>query len=162
MSRLATIEIHDDALKFSAGHLMHLSSTVRETMHGHDYKVSASFMIAIKEQGMNFDCRVYKEKMKKLCEKLDYHFILPGNSPYLKITKNKNKFILIAKKETLTFAKKDAIILPITNVTLEELSYWFLSKLLISKKEILSYGISSLIIKVTNGRGESGASEWQK
>lgn len=157
MSRLAIVELHKEELKFSAGHFMLYSPTERESMHGHDYQVHAAFHTRIENNGMAFDCRVYKQKIIALCQMLDYRFILPSQSTYLRLEETPLQWIVHLGTEAIAFFKKDAIVLPICNVTLEELSFWFLQKLTQDQAELKKYGIENITIKVFNGRGESGA-----
>lgn len=160
MSRLAIIELHKEELKFSAGHFMVFADSSRESMHGHDYQVQAIFHTLVQDNGMAFDCRIYKNKISELCQRLDYRFILPEHSNYLNLTESDDSYVVTIGKDILPFLKKDAIVLPITNVTMEELSYWFVQQLTQDKTELSRHGIQSLMIKVFNGRGESGASTW--
>lgn len=160
MSRLATVEVHKEELKFSAGHFMLFSATARETMHGHDYSVSAAFDCVVGSNGMSFDCRYYKDKLLNICKKLDYRFILPAHSEFLTVEETNEQWITRMGAETITFLKKDALVLPIVNVTLEELSNWFLEQLVLDETELKSHKIHGITVKIFNGRGESGATSW--
>ncbi len=160
VSRLAVIEIHKEELKFSAGHFMLFSESQRETMHGHDYQVQASFQTLIKQNGMAFDSRFYKQKLAEFCQALDYRFILPSASHYLRLEETNTNWIAHVGQEKISFLKKDAVILPICNVTLEELSNWFLQQLLKNTAELQAHNIQHITIKIFNGRGESGATSW--
>ncbi len=160
MVRSAIIELHKEELKFSAGHFMLLSPTQRESMHGHDYQVHATFNALIKQNGMAFDCRDYKQHLLKICQSLDYRFILPSQSEYLNLTEEKGHWIVGFGEQKITFLKQDAVVLPICNVTLEELSYWFLQQLMTNLAELQEDDIQGIRIKIFNGRGESGATTW--
>lgn len=160
MSRLAIVELHKEELKFSAGHFMLFSATERESMHGHDYQLNVAFHTYITHNGMAFDCRDYKKKLLALCQMLDYHFLLPSQSDYLRLEDGGDHWIGHLQNQTLSFLKKDTVILPISNVTLEELSNWFLQQLTQHPDELKSHHIQSIMVKVFNGRGESGATQW--
>jgi 6-pyruvoyltetrahydropterin/6-carboxytetrahydropterin synthase len=162
VSRLAIVEIHKEELKFSAGHFMLLSATQRETLHGHDYQISASFSTYITQNGMSFDCRSYKRKLLTLCETLDYRLILPSESEFLRLEATDQGWTAHHANEALCFYRKDVIVLPITNVTLEELSNWFLQQLLYDTEDLKQDNIFSITIKAFNGRGDSAASIWNK
>lgn len=162
MSRLAIVELHKEELKFSAGHFMLLSATQRETVHGHDYQISVLFKTTIKNNGLAFDCRYYKDKLTDICKTLDYRFLLPTLSEYLRLEEQGEKWVCHFNQETLIFNKNDAILLPICNVTLEELSNWFLEQLLETPTELTEHHIQSIQLTVYNGRGESGATHWDK
>jgi len=162
VSRFATVELHKEELKFSAGHFMIISSTQRETMHGHDYQVNVAFDCEVGKNGMSFDCRFYKQRLEKLCKELDYRFILPNQSPYLRLEDAGNQWLCCIGNEKFSFAKQDAVVLPITNATLEELSYWFLQQLTDNDMQLAEHHIHAITVRVFNGRGESGASYWKK
>lgn len=162
MVRSAIVEIHKEELKFSSGHFMLLSATTRETMHGHDYQLAVAFHALIQENGMAFDCREYKEKLAAICATLDYRFIIPEQSAYMQIEKTANQLICHFNQQVITFLKQDAVLLPICNVTLEELSYWFLQQLTNDPARLQQHFIQGITVKIFNGRGESGATSWGK
>jgi len=162
VSRLAIVELHKEELKFSAGHFMLFSATQRESLHGHDYQVSVAFHTLIQHNGMSFDCRKYKQKLLDICKQLDYRFILPSQSDFLMLEEADDHWIAHLKNESLPFYKNDAVVLPISNVTLEELSFWFTQQLCENILELTEHHIQGFVVKVFNGRGESGASSWGK
>jgi 6-pyruvoyltetrahydropterin/6-carboxytetrahydropterin synthase len=135
-----------------------LSDSKRETMHGHDYQVSVSFTTSIIKNDMSFDCRDYKLKILALCEELDYRFIIPENSSYLTIREDDARFHIKFAAEEIAFYKKDVVLLPVENVTLEGLSLWFLNQLLTDQETLNDNHIEGLIVTVYNGRGASAAS----
>lgn len=162
VGRSAIVELHKDELKFSAGHFMLLSATQRESMHGHDYQIHVAFHTLIVHNGMAFDCRFYKERLLKICQQLDYHFILPGQSQLMQIREEQDKWIVEFAQQTIPFLKQDAVVLPICNVTLEELSNWFLEQITLNQTELQEHNIQGITMKVFNGRGESGSTTWGK
>jgi len=160
VSRTATIELHKDALKFSAGHLMLLSAEARETLHGHDYQVSVTLHTDPGINGFAIDLRQYRETLQALCQQLDFHFLVPGHSPFLLISDNEEHWTLQFKNQAFQMLKSDVIILPLSNITLEELSGWFLEQLTADPDALQQKGILAIRVKVFNGRSESGATYW--
>lgn len=159
MKRFAVLTLQE--LEFSAGHFTIFSETEREDMHGHNYSVSADLEVEINENGMAFDYRIYKNKLKKLTEQLDRRFLLPAHSPYLIINDEGDFWMARFAAERIPFLKRDVHILPISNVTIEELSHWFLQKLTEDCQEIQQYHIHKIVVKVSNGPGQWGASEFE-
>jgi 6-pyruvoyltetrahydropterin/6-carboxytetrahydropterin synthase len=53
-------------------------------------------------------------------------------------------------------------ILPIHNVTVEELSNWFIQQLIADKKELETNKIKDIKVKVFSGPGQSGSAAWEK
>ena len=162
MVRFAQLEIHKEECSFSAGHFTIFSAKEREHLHGHNYNVSISFTVAIKQNGLSFDYRHYKKKIHALCEKLDRHFLLPSESPYLQLEEENDYWIAHFNHQKIPFLKNDVIILPLANITIEELSHWFLQKILENPSEIDSHGIVQITVKVYNGPGQSGGASWEK
>ena len=159
MSRFAIVELLDE-LKFSAGHFMVFSSEHRETMHGHDYELNVAFNTWIERNGMSFDCKYYKQKILKICQSLDYRFLLPSQSEYMQLEEAGDQWLLKFPAETISFLKNDVVVLPVSNITMEELSYWFLQQIVIDEDELRSHGIHGVRVQVRNGRGASGATVW--
>ena len=160
MVRFANLEIHKEEFSFSAGHFTIFSATEREQLHGHNYYVSIAFNIKIEHNGLSFDYRHYKKKMLALCDKLDRHFLLPSNSPYLQLEDKDDYIIAHFNQKKIPFLKEDIILLPLTNITIEELSHWFLQNILADAPEITQHAIHGIAIKVYNGPGQSGGASW--
>ena len=158
--RLASLEIHKEECSFSAGHFTIFSATEREQLHGHNYYVSLELKNVIADNGLSFDYRIYKKKILALCDQLDRHFLLPGQSRYLELKEEGDYWLAYFNHKKLPFLKEDVVILPLTNITIEELSHWFLQKLLEHPGEIESHGIRGITVKVYNGPGQSGAASW--
>lgn len=158
--RIASLELHKEEFPFCAGHFTIFSATEREFLHGHNYNVSLCLQVAIQHNGLSFDYRHYKEKILSLCEQLDSHFLLPSESPYLKLEENGDYWIAHFNHKQIPFLKEDVIILPLSNITIEELSHWFLQQLLTQSPEIENHAIQHVTIKVYNGPGQSGGASW--
>lgn len=158
--RVASLTIHKDELEFSAGHFTIFSATEREALHGHNYYVSVSFEFAVGHNGLSFDYRHYKRMMRTLCSQLDRHFLLPANSPYLKLEEDGDYWIATFNHKKIPFLKEDVIILPITNITIEDLSSWFLDHLTAQPEELAKHHICSIAVEVYNGPGQSSGTKW--
>ena len=158
--RLTTLELHKDEFSFSAGHFTIFSQTEREDLHGHNYYVHLSMQMLVGNTGLAFDYRVYKAKIHSICAQLDRRFLLPNQSPYLKLEEQPDMWVAHYGDERIPFLKRDVVILPITNVTIEELSHWFLSQLTENPLELKQHHISEITVKVFNGPGQSGGATW--
>jgi len=145
VARLAIVELHKDDLHFSAGHFTIFSATERENLHGHNYNVN-----------------VCKNKLTALCQQLDRRFLLPRHSKYLRIEDTGDMIFAHFNKERIPFLKRDVTILPVCNVTIEELSNWFLQKLILDEIELKRHKIQGMIVRVFNSPGQSGATRWGK
>lgn len=156
------IELQKENMSFAAGHFTIFSETERENLHGHNYQVYVSLRFEYCERGLSFDYRVYKNKLYALCDELNHITLIPGNSKYLTIEENETGCIVTFNKEQLTFLKRDYKIIPLTNITVEELSNWFIQQLLKNPEELNDYRINAIDIKVFSGPGQSGSAHWQR
>lgn|SRR3990167_1225860 len=161
MAEQATLEFYKGFCGFSAGHFTIFSKNKRECLHGHNYSLEAAVTAAIHEPGMIFDYAYFKNKIQLLCNRLDRRFLLPENSPYLKIVEEDEYYYVSFDEETIPFLKKDVLLLPIVNTTLEALSQWFLQEIISNKKFIAGGKISALVIKVFNGPEQSAMARWE-
>jgi 6-pyruvoyltetrahydropterin/6-carboxytetrahydropterin synthase len=162
MSRMSTIELFKEDMNFSAGHFTIFSPTVRENLHGHNYNLYVAFTTTIEEEGLSFDYRFYKEKLHQLCNDIDETVILPGNCKYLKIGRKDGYEQVRFHNEVMMFLPRDVKILPISNVTVEELSDWFLQQILSDSNELDKNKIVGVTVKVFSGPGQSGSANWTK
>lgn len=157
MTRVAIVELHKELYDFSAGHFTIFSATEREDLHGHNYYVSVAMEVLIDDNGLAFDYRVYKKKLLALCDQLDRRFLLPSQSKYLRLEDTGDMWVAHFADEKIPFLKRDVVILPVTNVTIEELSNWFLMELTHDRDEMTRHHIQEMTVKVYNGPGQSGA-----
>jgi 6-pyruvoyltetrahydropterin/6-carboxytetrahydropterin synthase len=160
MSRLSVIELHKENMKFSAGHFTIFSATKREKLHGHNYTVHALITTTVKEMGLSFDYRFYKNKIYWLCRELNGIFLLPGHSPHLKITTDENACHILFGEEKFLIPVGDVRILPVVNITIEELSQWFVNRLIEDQKELSENHIRAITIKVFSAPGQCGSANW--
>ena len=162
MNRVSTIELFKEEMKFSAGHFT-IFANERENLHGHNYNVYAAFTTLIDEnEGLSYDYRDYKEKLYQLCQKLNETVILPEKCKYLSIKEEGNYYHVHFNDEIIIFLKRDVTILPIHNVTVEELSQWYVNQLLLDQAELEKNKIIKIKIKVFSGPGQSGSASWKK
>lgn len=160
VTRKSIVEIHKDEISFSAGHFTIFGATEREDMHGHNYNVSVALHTILADNGLSFDYRFYKNILLNLSKQLDRRFLLPAHSPFLTLKEAGNLWLAHYNHEDIPFLKRDVIILPITNITIEELSQWFLQQLIEDQEQIKNHHIHAITVKVYNGPGQSGAASW--
>jgi 6-pyruvoyltetrahydropterin/6-carboxytetrahydropterin synthase len=152
------IELFKEDMKFSAGHFTVFSATERERLHGHNFYVQASLTMLVEHNGMAADYNLFKNKLRFLCNSLDEFFLLPAQSPYLLIEEKESDGKLLAKhaKDELLFYLKDVKLLPLQNITVEELSKYFAEQILEDTKLIKECKITELEVKISSGYGQWG------
>jgi len=162
MSRIATIELFKEYMNFSVGHFTVFSRDTRENLHGHNYHLYVSIKTMIDEDGLSFNYRYYKEKFQQLCHQVDETVLLAGKCKYLTIKENEKYYVVTFNQEEMFFLKRDATILPIANITVEELSNWFMQQIIADLAELERNCVVGLTVKIFSGAGQSGATSWEK
>jgi len=162
MKKLSTIELHKENMKFSAGHFTIFSATEREHLHGHNYNVYVALTTIVEENGLSFDYRIYKEKLYKLCREFNQTMLMPANSKYLDIVEEGDYVYVHFNDEKIPFLKRDVTLIPVTNITVEELSALFIQRLTTDKAELESHAIQAITVKIYSAPGQSGSAAWSK
>ncbi len=157
---MTTVELQKESMKFSAGHTTIFSATEREPLHGHMYSVYLALTTFIEENGMTFDYRYYKEKIHALCRHLNQTFLMPEFSPFLTIDEDETYFYFTFNHKKIPFLKEDVTILPVTNITVEELSRWFVRELIQDQAELDKHLIQAITVKVFSAPGQSANHSW--
>lgn len=159
MNHLSTIELDAHELSFSVAHFAIFSATERERLHGHNYHVKAKIIAQVNELGITFDYEKLKHTLLELCHSLDLYVLLPEHSPVLNIVDRDPYYFVYFDQDEMHFLKKEVKLLPIRNITIEELSRWFLDQLL-KTPWISMPTIHAITIAVSNGHGRYGSSQW--
>ncbi|MBA2652311.1 MAG: 6-carboxytetrahydropterin synthase [Tatlockia sp.] len=159
---LTTVELQKESMKFSAGHTTIFSATEREPLHGHMYNVYLGLTTCVEAKGMNFDYRYYKERIHILCRSLNQTFLMPEFSPFIEISEDEDYFYFLFNHKKIPFLKEDVTIMPLINITVEELSRWFVEELIKDESELKRHHIEKIVVKVFSAPGQSASHEWQR
>lgn len=159
---LATVELQKESMKFSAGHTTIFSATEREPLHGHLYGVYLGLTTWVVENGMTFDYRYYKKRIHELCRHVNQTFLMPQFSPYLEFAEDDDYYYFTFNHKKIPFLKEDVTLMPLSNITVEELSRWFVSELIKNKEELERHRIERVVVKVFSAPGQSASHEWHK
>ena len=157
---LTRLEISKKYLNFSAGHFTLFSSTERENLHGHNFQVRCTVTAAVGEDGLTFDYVILKRVLKELCDALDERVLLPLESPYLRIERREGMVMAHFADERIPFLERDVLLLPIRNVTIEELAPLLLVRLR-ARPEILTMRVRTIELGVSSGQGQWAIAHWE-
>ncbi|MDF1756766.1 MAG: 6-carboxytetrahydropterin synthase [Legionellaceae bacterium] len=157
---VTTVELQKESMKFSAGHTTIFSETEREPLHGHLYTVYLSLSTLVEKNGMTFDYRYYIKKINGLCKYLNQTFLMPKNSPFLTFSEDEDYYYFTFNNKKIPFLKEDVTILPVTNITIEELSRWFIQELIADEKELNNHRVDKIVVKVFSAPGQSASHSW--
>jgi 6-pyruvoyl tetrahydropterin synthase/QueD family protein len=122
MSR-ETFRVHvtKDYLKFSAAHFIAYAG-FRETLHGHNYRVSVEIEGNLGPQGYVLDFGTVKQVAKRVCSRLDEKFIVPAESDCLYVSQEGAQVTVRYDGDEFRFPRKDVVLLPIVHSSAEELA----------------------------------------
>lgn len=160
MKKLTTIEIHKQYLHFSAAHFTIFSATNRERLHGHNFRIAVSITGEIDDNGLCFDYAIYKKILQEVCQRFDEYTLIAEQSPYLSIDSDDTYYRVTHNDDTLMLLKTDTILLPIRNVTIEEISHYLLEQVLGDYSLIDELKIHQFEMRVSSGPDQWGAAKW--
>ena len=158
MTRLTTLHITKEAHKFSAAHYTIFSTTERERLHGHNYFVSVHLVAHMGDNGFSADYNVYKRRIKAICDRYDEYMLLPEFSPYQTIERVGDEIHAHFNGRVLKFLADETWVLPVANVTVEELSHLLLRELIESEPDP---DLVEVELTVSSGSGQAGSAVWQ-
>lgn len=158
MTRLTTLYIDKEAHKFSAAHFTIFSATERERLHGHNYSVSARIVAPMGPNGFSADYNVYKRRINALCEQLDEYMLLAADSPFQDIEADDEEIRVTFAGKLLRFPADETIILPVVNVTVEELAHYLLGRLIADSE---GEALVEVELGVSSGPGQTGSAIWR-
>jgi 6-pyruvoyltetrahydropterin/6-carboxytetrahydropterin synthase len=154
-----TIRISKEYLHFAAAHFTIFSASERENLHGHNFHVTVDATAEIHNDGLTFDYNRLKDTLKELCDALDEQVLMPEQSPYLTLESDDTYTYVNFAGERLPFLKRDLTLLPVRNVTVEELSRYLLDKLT-THPAIMLLDIEELVLKCASGAGQWASATW--
>ncbi|WP_040481478.1 6-pyruvoyl trahydropterin synthase family protein [Luminiphilus syltensis] len=157
MTRTTTLYIDKEAHKFSAAHYTIFTATERERLHGHNYSVSVRLEALMGDNGFSADYNVYKRRIQALCDRLDEYMLLAANSPHQTLELGETEIKATHNGKTITFPADETIVLPIVNVTVEELAHYLLGELIATYDDPSLTGVE---LCVSTGPGQTGAAVW--
>ena len=157
---LTTVELQKESMKFSAGHTTIFSATEREPLHGHMYAVYLGLTTWVEDNGMTFDYRYYKKRVHELCQRLNQTFLMPTCSPFLTMSEDAEYYYFLFNHKKIPFLKEDVTLMPLSNITVEELSRWFVNELVSDEEELVRHRIEKVVVKVFSAPGQSASHEW--
>lgn len=149
------IHLGKENFKFSCSHFTIFSADSAERLHGHNYQVRFDLGVGnLKEDlGFAFDFNLVKPHIKDLCDELDEFILVPTGSPYLKVKQEGSQVNVTFNEKHYSFPKGDVRLLPITNISTEELAL-YLARGLSTRIENIE-GWTSMQVVVEETRGQS-------
>jgi 6-pyruvoyltetrahydropterin/6-carboxytetrahydropterin synthase len=161
--RTTTIELFKEEMKFSAGHFTMFSATERENLHGHNFTVFVALQGEVGAAGMLADYGGYKRWITERCKAWNETFLLAGRSPWLTVESGADGGVIARfADERIPFLARDVTVLPVANVTLEELARLFGEGLCADVERLQRDRILSVTVKCASGPGQWASWVWSK
>ena len=154
------IILEKENFKFSGSHFTIFSATSGERLHGHNYYMTVSIGVAAVDEnlGLAFDFNLFKPMIRDIAQSLDEYVLLPAHSQHLKLEEKPSSIRATFNQKFYEFPKEDVRVLPVTNVTAEELAR-FISCALITRAKSecpeIFENLTTLSIGVEESRGQS-------
>ena len=149
-----------ESFHFSCAHFTIFDQFDRENLHGHDFRVKARLIGLVDSNGLMFDYNDLKQPLQQICSSLDESTLLPEQSPFLRFVPNDNYCEVFFGDERLLFLKRDVTLLPVRNISVEELGRWILDRL-DTIKPLDRLPIEELVLSVSSGFSQQASVVWK-
>ena len=155
MAGLYTLKIVTD---FAASHALRNYEGACQRLHGHNYSVAARICAPMGPEGFSADYNVYKRRLKKLCDAHDEYMLLAEHSPHHTIDAIDGEYHVVFNGKTLRFPIDETLLLPVVNVTVEELAHYILGLLI---EDSGDEDLREVEVFVSSGSGQAGSAVWR-
>jgi 6-pyruvoyltetrahydropterin/6-carboxytetrahydropterin synthase len=126
-----SIELEKEYFKFSAAHFLIFPDGSAERLHGHNYRVRVRLGAGLSPFGLVLDFQAVKPVVREICDRLDEHWIVPGEHPELRVAARADGATEVRYRDRAYSAPGgDVLVLPINNTSAENLAAWFGRELL--------------------------------
>lgn len=150
------IKIEKDRIKFSSAHFTIFGPDQAERLHGHNYYVCIEVETeTCDELGFAMDMKPLKDMAFNLSQELDEYVLIPGQNPHLNVKQNDKQVECSWSTKHYSFPLSDVKILPLSNITCENLAFWFWTEM----KPKLPKSISKLKVSVKETHGQESVYE---
>jgi len=115
---------------FCCAHFV-VGKRIIEPLHGHNYRLQINVYGEQGKNNMVIDFHVIKRVLQPIVDELDHHVLIPTQNPYLEIVEKEGAIIVKVTNfnKEYEFPRDDVKLLPIENVTVEEISHYFVKML---------------------------------
>lgn len=161
-SHTTTIRVDREVIGFVAGHFTIFSETERERLHGHNFDVSFEVDGVVDHNGMLANYSMLRRSMRDLTQELDEYFLLPAESPYLRIEREGGMVFAHFAGKRIPFLEEDVLVLPVVNVTLEELARYLTEQFIDRTGLRQDESVLRVTVRVSSKPGQDASFTWQR
>jgi 6-pyruvoyltetrahydropterin/6-carboxytetrahydropterin synthase len=152
-----SIDLQKEAFKFSAAHFLIFPDGSAERLHGHNYRVFVELEAQLSTHGLVLDFKAIKPVVREICDRLDEHWIVPGEHPVLRWSESGGSIEVRYLERVYSVPREDVLVLPINNTSSENLATWFGRELLAELRGRFSeLQVLSLRLAVEETSGQRG------
>ena len=153
-----SIDLEKDYFKFSAAHFLIFPDGSAERLHGHNYRVRARLGAELSPYGLVLDFKAVKPVVRGICDRLDEHWLVPGEHSELSISEEPGGSVEIRYRDRRYRApREDVLVLPINNTSSENLATWFGRELLAElSRRFPDVRVTDLTVAVEETAGQRG------
>jgi 6-pyruvoyltetrahydropterin/6-carboxytetrahydropterin synthase len=150
------ILIAREQYKFSCAHMTVFPDGTKERLHGHNYSIAVALELDRIDLPAMLPFRAIKNVLGELCAAWKERVIVAQHNPHLVIVRDDQEFEFTLCGERYVVPRGDALLLPIDNVTVENLAA-HVAELLGAKIAPLSPHVKTIEVTVGEHPGQ-GAS----
>ncbi len=148
------IEVGKGNLCFSAAHFISFGGKC-ERLHGHNYSVSVVLEGKLTADRYLFDFVCLKKIIRRICSRLDHHFLLPIESKHLKIKEADGEWMIVFENRRYVFPAEDVLLLPVDSITAERLAEYICNQILEMVPEHERVNFSKMAVGVEEAPGQT-------
>jgi 6-pyruvoyltetrahydropterin/6-carboxytetrahydropterin synthase len=153
------IKVDKQYFNFASAHFLLFPDGTREELHGHNYQVSVEIYGPLEEGDVVLNFIPFKPLVKRCCDELDHHLILPRDSTWLRIIEHEREVEVWHLEDRFIFPKRDVRILPILNTSSERLAEYLATEIRARVKSDMGYTIHTIKVSVQESPGQAAVCE---
>jgi 6-pyruvoyltetrahydropterin/6-carboxytetrahydropterin synthase len=152
------IVIAREQYKFSCAHMTVFPDGSKERLHGHNYTIAVAIDVDSVALAAMIPFTPIKQALSELCAAYKERVLLAEHNPHFKIVRNDSvEFELTLCGERYVFPRGDVLLLPIDNISVEQLAQHVASVLKTNIAALAAPHVRSLEVTVEESPGQ-GAS----
>lgn len=141
----------ETGIRFVAGHFLP-SIEKCSRLHGHNYALLIEIEGEPGKDGIIIDFIKVKDAAHSIVREIDHKMLLPSGGDSMKVTRSGEQFSVQFNEKSYSFPATDVTILPIENISAENLATYFAGRL--SESGIFGSNVGSISVGVAEGRGQ--------
>jgi 6-pyruvoyltetrahydropterin/6-carboxytetrahydropterin synthase len=148
------VKVEKGNLSFSAAHFISFGGKC-ERLHGHNYAVSVILEGNLTEDRYVFDFVELKKTIRRICDRLDHHFLLPIQAQHLDIKEADGEWEIRFENRRYVFPADDVLVLPVDSITAERLAKYICGQFMESVNEQERLSLTSITVGVEEAPGQT-------